>query len=77
MLEGLTPPVRQKGKCKAQRLIDSLEPKDADLLQSFLDDPAWVAETLSRSLRERGVMLGAKTIREHRESRCFCERSNG
>lgn len=76
MLEGLTPPVRQKGKCKAQRLIDLLPPKDADLLQSFLDDPAWVAETLSRSLRDRGVTLGAKTIREHRESRCFCERSH-
>lgn len=76
MLEGLTPPVRRNGKCKAQRLLESLDVKDAELLQSFLDDPAWVAETLSRSLRERGVMLGAKTIREHREARCFCERSH-
>jgi hypothetical protein len=71
MLEGLTPPTKVLS-CKVRELIESLEPKDQEILKAALLDPAWAHLTLTNSLRDRGITISETPIRKHRLGRCSC-----
>ena len=72
MLEDLKP-VKERSKCKVGRFYDELEPKDQKLLQGYLDDADFSAESLSAALKDRVQSdIGATVIRHHRQLRCAC-----
>jgi hypothetical protein len=39
-----------------------------------VNDPAWVAEQLVSALHERGVFIGAMSVRKHRAGLCMCKK---
>jgi len=71
MLEGLTPPSRQT-PCRVRDVMETLEPKDQDILEKALADPAWGTKTLSNALRERGLQVSETPLTKHRAGRCSC-----
>lgn len=72
MLEDLKP-LKPRMKCKVGRFFDELEPKDQKLLQGYLDDVDFSAESLSAALKDRVQSdIGATVIRHHRQARCAC-----
>jgi hypothetical protein len=71
MLEDLTPPARQT-PCRVREVLETLEPKDQEILKKALADPAWGTKPLSNALRERGLMISDSPITKHRAGRCSC-----
>ena len=71
MLEGLTPPVRL-GPCKVRALLESLEPKDQEILKEAVASPDWPTVTLSEALTKRGLIISESPLRKHRAKRCTC-----
>jgi hypothetical protein len=71
MLEGLTPPKKQPA-CKVRTVIESLEPKDAQILKDALANPEWPHSTLAHELNKRGVKISEQPVRTHRLGRCSC-----
>jgi hypothetical protein len=71
MLEGLAPPTKAS-PCKVRELLESLEPKDQEILKAALIDPAWAHLTLTNSLKERGIAISESPVRKHRLGRCSC-----
>ena len=71
MLEGLTPPKKQPA-CKVRTVIESLEPKDSQILKEALANPDWPHSTLAHELNKRGVKISEQPIRTHRLGRCSC-----
>jgi len=67
----LKPPTRQM-PCKVRELIDTLEPKDQEILKAALLDSAWGNITLANSLSQRGLSISETPIRKHRLGRCSC-----
>ena len=73
MLEDLKP-VKAATKCKLAVWMDSLEPSDRKLMQTYLDDEDFATQTMSRRLMERGIQMGAHVIAFHRKKQCSCSR---
>jgi hypothetical protein len=73
MLEDLTPPVKLS-PCRVREVMETLEPKDQEILKKALENPAWGTKTLSNALRERGLMISDTPITKHRAGRCSCAR---
>lgn len=72
MLEDLKPKPKLL-KCKVGRFFDELEPSDQKLLQGYLDDDDFSAESLSTALKERANSdIGPTVIRKHRKGQCPC-----
>ena len=71
MLEGLTPPSKLS-PCKVRELLETLEPKDQEILKAALIDPAWAHLTLTNSLKDRGIAISESPVRKHRLGRCSC-----
>jgi hypothetical protein len=71
MLEGLTPPSKVL-PCKVRELLETLDPKDQEILKAALIDPAWAHLTLTNSLKDRGIAISETPIRKHRLGRCSC-----
>jgi transposase len=71
MLEGLVPP-KKLAPCKVRELLETLEPKDQEILKAALIDPAWAHLTLANSLKERGIAISESPVRKHRLGRCSC-----
>lgn len=65
---------RQGPRCFFERLFDVLAPEDADVLASWLDDPAVTAAAITRALRDEGHETGATTVARHRRGDCRCDR---
>lgn len=72
MLEGLTRPEPRAGYCKVADILDRLEASDRAILVKAVDDETWVAKQLSKSLKERGLLLSDTTILRHRRRECVC-----
>lgn len=76
MLEGMTPP-KTDWPCAARTVLLTLLDKDAQILQSCLDDAAlWPASTLAKELRRRGIVLSDNAIKRHRTGLCSCKRGH-
>ena len=72
MLDGLKPPVTVRS-CAVRTVLESLDDKDQKIFITAINDVSlWKAETLSNSLRERGVSLSGKSITYHRKGGCTC-----
>lgn len=74
MLEGLTPN-RRSYECAVDREMHKLDDKDQEILQACLDDQYnWSAYALMTALKKRGVTIGDKSIRKHRDGVCACSK---
>jgi len=71
MLEGLTPPVKI-GACKVRTLMESLEPKDQEILKKAIANADWPSLTLAEELTKRGLLISESPLRKHRAKRCSC-----
>jgi transposase len=71
MLEGMTPPSKLS-PCKVRELLETLEPKDQEILKAALINPAWGHLTLTNSLKDRGIAISESPVRKHRLGRCSC-----
>ena len=72
LLSGMTPPNRQTA-CKVRTVIQSLEPKDAQILEQALADvQSWPARTLQNALNERKIVISDISIGKHRKGLCSC-----
>ena len=75
MLEDLESLLPRRGPkhCKVGRVLESLEPKDADILRAALANPAkWSVNALHVALRQKGVDLGYQVLYRHRKLSCNC-----
>lgn len=73
MLEGLTPPVR-KFSCAVRTLTDTLDAKDSVIFVEAVKSPEWLPKSLSRALRERGIVISDDSIARHRKGLCSCSK---
>lgn len=73
MLEGMTPPTRE-ALCRVAEIASQLDAEDLILFNDMLDDPRWIAESLSQGLAERKISLSPNVIRKHRKKVCICAR---
>jgi len=71
MLEGLQLPTRQFS-CAVRTLYSTLDSKDATILKDAVNNPDWKPKTLSRALRERGIVISDDSIARHRKGQCSC-----
>lgn len=72
LLEGLTPPVK-KTACKVRTLLQTLEPKDAQILeQALANHHLWPARTLQNALADRKLIVSDISIGRHRKGQCSC-----
>jgi hypothetical protein len=74
MLEGMMPPSKRVAGCKVMKVAESLGEADSKLFLGYVDDPVWVAEQLVAALHERGVFIGAMSVRKHRAGLCMCKK---
>jgi hypothetical protein len=73
MLADMTPPPKKKEICRVIEVRDSLEPADAKIFDSALENlEDWNSEALTRELNKRGLIISVKTIRGHRNGDCVC-----
>jgi hypothetical protein len=74
MLEGLRPPERIT-PCAVRKLREGLTETDLGIFDAaILSVEDWPAKTLADALTERGLLIGEKPIRKHRNSICSCTR---
>ena len=72
LLTDLTPPKRLF-HCKVRTLLQTLDSKDAQILEQAVNDvTGWPARTLQNALEVRGVILSDLTINRHRKKLCSC-----
>lgn len=76
MLEGMTPPTPEFLTCKVKTIADGLDEADrAVFVDAIVDPKLWPSNTLSNSLRQRGVSIADVTITKHRRQICACFRA--
>lgn len=74
LLAGLTPTIK-RASCKVRTLLDTLEPKDAEILEQALTNVhIWPARTLQNALAERKLIISDVSIGRHRKGQCSCAR---
>ena len=72
MLEGLAPTVKVS-PCAVRVVMGKLDEEDQQILtKAIADQDSWTAHALMVALKRRGVTLGDKSIRKHREAVCSC-----
>jgi len=75
MLENLQPPKNASAYCKVARILENLQPSDQEILKAaILDSELWSSNTLSNTLRSRGISIADVTITKHRKRLCTCFR---
>ena len=73
MLDGMEPQVK-KPNCKIRSILESLEPKDREILVQALADSQWTAGALARELTKRGLPVSEKPVQAHKRKGCSCAR---
>lgn len=75
MLEGLTPPTKNRGSCKVGLVAAQLdEPNRRILFDAVADADNWPVKSLSKALGDRGIQLSGTPIANHRSKACVCFR---
>jgi hypothetical protein len=72
MLEGLTPPVKERICAFMINAMDQLDKKDLQILQDNLADTRWEHAELTRALKARGFKCYDDQVRQHRTGKCRC-----
>lgn len=73
MLEGLTPPTKEK-RCAVAKRADTLSKEDKAILEEALQNPFWSHEALALELTNRGFVISKDPLRKHRSGVCTCVR---
>jgi hypothetical protein len=73
MLEGLTPPSRQR-LCKVELTAQTLEPKDQEILKAAIANLDWTISGLYTELKHRGITISEKAMTAHRKGQCLCSK---
>lgn len=69
------PALRPTGlPCSIGHLLHTLPEREAEILQSWLDNPVATQEWIYLTLRTEGHPVGRQTINRHRRGLCRCER---
>jgi hypothetical protein len=63
---------RVGGVCGIKRVLETLDPADADDLRAVLDDQSNMNTIIARVLENRGITMSEQTIRRHRKGQCSC-----
>ena len=72
MLEGLAPIVRTS-PCGFRTVMAKLDEADQKILaEAVADYDTWSAHALMTALKRKGITLGDKSIKKHREKVCSC-----
>jgi hypothetical protein len=71
MLEGLTPPKRER-LCLVGEQSANLDAADLKVLNDALVDPRWSTNALAKALNARGFKVGNTLLGRHREKVCSC-----
>lgn len=72
MLENLTP-VKIPRTCKIRTLKEGLDPKDAELLETYVNDSVtWTPHKLAVALASKGLKVDHRQIAQHRDRMCSC-----
>lgn len=70
--------LKRSKPCKVQVIIDSLEGKYRDAVESMLAkqyaDGGMTDDEISTRFNLAGIAVGSTTIRKHRKATCSCER---
>lgn len=76
MLENITAPKNKAIYCKVAQVLETLDKKDQEILNSWLEDEAvWSANGISKTLRAHTpISLADTTITKHRKRICACYR---
>lgn len=72
MLEGLTPPERERICVFYKQAKDTLSAKDIKILDESLADSRWQNVALAKALTERGLKCYDEQVRLHRTGKCAC-----
>lgn len=72
MLEDLKPLVKTY-PCGVRTTMDKLDKADQKILtEAIADYDTWSAHSLMTALKRKGITLGDKSIKKHREKVCSC-----
>jgi hypothetical protein len=71
MLSDMVPPKRIPS-CRVRTILESLDTDDRKILESALLSDEWSGSALSSALKERGLVVSAEIIRQHRRGGCSC-----
>lgn len=65
---------QRRGNCGIRRVLDTLDPGDADELRAILAEPVAVYGhvVIARVLNARGIEIGRRTVEAHRSGACSC-----
>lgn len=73
MLEDLEP-VKAFRSCKIRTLKDDLDPKDQELLDTYLANvETWTPYKLAKALASKGLRVDYHQITAHRNKICSCK----
>jgi hypothetical protein len=75
LLDDLKPPSRYKPRCKVAVIKATLDTKDQQLLEQYLDDIRWSSTALSRALESKGIEVPHQSIGRHRRNDCTCSKN--
>lgn len=73
MLEGLTPPIKER-LCLIGAQSAELSPEDLAILNEALANHLWSTDALAAALTDRGFKVSGTVIRKHRRKECACAR---
>lgn len=62
------------GICGVHRVLERLDPVEADELRVAMDDPSIMHSVLSKVLKTRGFDVADQTVSRHRNGICRCPR---
>ena len=71
MLEGLETP-KPRYSCKIRQVKETLDSKDAEILENAVNNPEWRISALEAALRDKGLQISDKPIKAHRDKVCSC-----
>lgn len=71
MLEGLTPPIKDRLCIIGQKASD-LSKEDVKILNDAINNRLWSATGLAEELSKRGFVIGRGSIDKHRKKLCLC-----
>jgi hypothetical protein len=72
MLEGLTPPEKERICFFYKNAKQTLSAKDLKILNDSLADSRWQNVALAAALTERGLKCYDEQVRMHRTGKCAC-----
>lgn len=72
MLEGLTPPQKERICAFYKTAKETLSAKDLKILNDSLADARWQNVGLAKALTDRGLKCYDEQVRLHRTGKCAC-----